>query len=206
EGGQGTLLDVDHGTYPYVTSSNTVSGAVCTGVGIGPTHIDEVIGVVKAYTTRVGNGPLPTEAIGASGDRLRDRGGEYGATTGRPRRCGWLDLPALRYALEINDVDSLALTKADVLCGRDAVPVAVGYRLDGKELEGLPVQADALRRIEPIYEEWPGWSEVSRKAMAPFVTRLEERLGRPVSIISTGRRRSEVILSEPFSSYLEVSR
>ncbi|MCY3760437.1 MAG: adenylosuccinate synthase [Gemmatimonadetes bacterium] len=157
EGAQGTLLDIDHGTYPFVTSSNTTAGGACTGTGIGPTRIDEVIGVTKAYTTRVGNGPFPTELLGREGDRIRELGMEYGATTGRPRRCGWFDATILRRARLVNGLTSLAITRLDILDTVDRLKLCTGYRLEGETVEEFPMDSGALERCTPIYEELPGW-------------------------------------------------
>ncbi len=157
EGAQGTMLDVDHGTYPFVTSSNAVAGGACTGVGVSPLAIDAVVGVTKAYTTRVGRGPFPTELSGDLADYIRDRGGEYGTTTGRPRRVGWLDLPMLRYSTLINGIGYLAMRKLDVLSGLDRVKVAVAYEIDGEEYRVAPPYVDALERARPIYQELEGW-------------------------------------------------
>src|SRR5213594_2140295 len=153
EGAQGALLDVDHGTYPYVTSSNTTAGGAAVGVGIGPTAIDAVLGVVKAYTTRVGNGPLPTEAEPAIAERIRKLGGEFGATTGRPRRCGWFDAAVVRYAVRVNGLGGLAVTKLDVLDSFSEIPVCVGYRLDGEEFDGMPADLERMGRLQPVYEQ-----------------------------------------------------
>jgi adenylosuccinate synthase len=163
EGAQGTLLDVDHGTYPYVTSSSTLAGGACSGAGVGPTSITSVIGIAKAYSTRVGAGPFPTELADETGDRLRDAGAEYGATTGRPRRCGWLDVAALRLAARLNGLAGLAITKLDVLRGLKKIRVCVGYRLDGQVLDEMPVDAEDLLRVEPIYEELEGWDRDTRE-------------------------------------------
>src|SRR4051812_12928815 len=160
EGAQGTLLDIDHGTYPYVTSSNTVAGNAAVGAGLGPTCIHQVIGITKAYTTRVGNGPLPTELNDATGERLRTVGAEYGATTGRPRRCGWLDALVLRYAARVNGLSGLAITKLDVLTGFDKLQIAVAYKLrNGKTVTEFPSDPDLLTEVQPVYEEMPGWKE-----------------------------------------------
>jgi adenylosuccinate synthase len=208
EGAQGTLLDVDHGTYPFVTSSSTVAGGACTGIGIGPTTIDAVIGISKAYATRVGGGPFPTELEGPIGDRLRESGGEYGAVTGRPRRCGWLDVPALRLAVRVNGIGGLALTKLDVLSGVRPVQVCVAYRLDGKLLDELPLDADDILRAEPVYETLDGWSENigairdlddlpvgARK----YLRRIEDLLGIPLYLVSVGPGRAEtIVLKNPF--------
>src|SRR5437764_1051993 len=157
EGAQGALLDVDHGTYPYVTSSNTTAGGAAVGVGIGPTAIDAVLGVVKAYTTRVGNGPLPTEAEPALAERIRELGDEFGATTGRPRRCGWFDAVVVRYAVRVNGLTGLAVTKLDVLDSFSEIPVCVGYRCGGEPLGSMPAEVARLARVEPLYESLPGW-------------------------------------------------
>ncbi|MFO0646243.1 MAG: adenylosuccinate synthase [Polyangiales bacterium] len=201
EGAQGTLLDIDHGTYPFVTSSNTLSGGACTGVGIGPTAIDAVLGITKAYCTRVGNGAFPTELRGAEGDRLREVGEEYGATTGRPRRCGWLDLPALRYAARVNGLTHLAVTKVDVLAGLDSVPVCVSYRIDGRIYEDLPI--DDLEHAEPVFEHWEGWDDSVAKARTiedlprsarRYLVDVEARVGVPIAIVSVGAEREATII------------
>jgi len=202
EGAQGALLDVDHGTYPYVTSSNTTAGGAAVGVGIGPTAIDAVLGVVKAYTTRVGNGPLPTEAEPAVAQRIRELGGEFGATTGRPRRCGWFDAVVVRYAVRVNGLTGLAVTKLDVLDTFAEIPVGVGYRLDGREIDSMPADVETIGRVEPIYEMVPGWqkplSEVRRLADLPpaaraYVDRLQDLAGAPVRYVSVGTRRDQII-------------
>jgi adenylosuccinate synthase len=201
EGAQGTLLDIDHGTYPYVTSSNTIAGAACTGCGIGPTRISEVIGVAKAYTTRVGAGVFPTEVGGELGERLREVGQEYGTTTGRPRRVGWLDIPLLRYAIRISNVDWIALTKLDVLSGLDKIKICVEYEYDGKILKIAPPAVRLLSRVKPIYEEVKGWEKIYEdewrriaekgwealpdEAKA-YVELLEDLLGKPIKLISIG--------------------
>jgi len=201
EGAQGTLLDIDHGTYPYVTSSNTIAGAACTGCGIGPTRISEVIGVAKAYTTRVGAGVFPTEVGGELGERLREVGQEYGTTTGRPRRVGWLDIPLLRYAIRISNVDWIALTKLDVLSGLDKIKICVEYEYDGKILKIAPPAVRLLSRVKPIYEEVKGWEKISEdewRSIAKrgwealpdeakaYVELLEDLLGKPIKLISIG--------------------
>lgn len=202
EGAQGTLLDVDHGTYPYVTSSNPVSGGACIGVGIGPTKITEVIGVLKSYTTRVGEGPFPTELTGELGERLRKAGNEYGATTGRPRRCGWFDAVIARYAVRINGIDSLAVTKLDVLDEFEKIYVCTGYRYNGRVLSEFPSDVKTLTKCEPIYEEFPGWQQPTSDAKSwdelPTVARnyleyLESLTGAPIKIVSVGSRRSQTI-------------
>ncbi len=208
EGAQGALLDVDHGTYPYVTSSSTIAGGACTGAGIGPTQIDAVVGIAKAYATRVGGGPFPTELTGPAGDRLRETGAEFGATTGRPRRCGWLDIPALRLAVRINGMTGLALTKLDVLSGTRPLPVCVAYKLDGRTLEELPLDADDIARAEPVYETFDGWAESVRAARdlddlpagaRRYLSRIEDLLGVPLCLVSVGPGRAEtIVLKNPF--------
>ncbi|MHB1168780.1 MAG: adenylosuccinate synthase [Longimicrobiales bacterium] len=202
EGAQGAMLDVDHGTYPYVTSSSTTAGGAATGVGIGPTRIDSVLGVVKAYTTRVGSGPLPTELTDELGERLREIGGEYGATTGRPRRCGWFDAVVVRYAALVNGLTGLALTKLDVLDEFDEIRICTGYRADGKEYEHFPYDFGVLDRVEPIYETFQGWKSSTSDARTiadlppralEYVHRLEELTGVPVAFVSVGTRREQII-------------
>ena len=202
EGAQGALLDVDHGTYPYVTSSNTTAGGAAVGVGIGPTAIDAVVGVVKAYTTRVGNGPLPTEAEPKVAERIRDLGGEFGATTGRPRRCGWFDAVVVRYAVRVNGLTGLAVTKLDVLDTFAEIPVGVGYRLDGETIDSMPADVETIGRVEPIYERLPGWQKeltgARRLADLPaaaraYVDRLQDLAGAPVRYVSVGTRRDQII-------------
>jgi adenylosuccinate synthase len=205
EGAQGTLLDIDHGTYPYVTSSNASVGGVCTGLGIGPRSIGAVLGVVKAYTTRVGEGPLPTELTGEMGQRLRDSGNEYGAVTGRPRRCGWYDAVAVRYGVRINGLDALALTKLDVLDGLERIDICTSYRCGSRTLTEFPSDIGQLAACEPVYESMPGWSQptkgVRRYGDLPekarhYIARLEEVTGVPAAVISTGSERDETILRE----------
>ncbi|MEP7228475.1 MAG: adenylosuccinate synthase [Gemmatimonadales bacterium] len=202
EGAQGALLDVDHGTYPYVTSSNTTAGGAAVGAGIGPTAINGVLGVVKAYTTRVGNGPLPTEAEGPIEERLRQLGGEFGAVTGRPRRCGWFDATVVRYAARVNGLTGLAVTKLDVLDSFAEIPVGVAYRLDGESCEEVPAEVGALGRVQPIYEVHPGWQQPTgaarRLADLPgaaraYLDRLEALSGVPVRYVSVGTRRDQII-------------
>jgi adenylosuccinate synthase len=210
EGAQGTLLDIDHGTYPFVTSSSPVAGGACTGVGIGPRQIDGVIGVSKAYTTRVGAGPFPTELSDAVGDHLREVGHEYGTTTGRPRRCGWFDGVILRYAARVNSLTSLALTKLDVLTGLPRLKICVGYEYDGQVLKELPYQGTVLTRCQPICEEMDGWTEEISEARAydelppqarAYVARLEELAGIPIDIISVGPEREQtILLRSPFAT------
>jgi adenylosuccinate synthase len=205
EGAQGTLLDIDHGTYPYVTSSNATIGGVCTGLGVGPRAIDGVLGVAKAYTTRVGEGPLPTELTGEIGNRLRESGQEFGAVTGRPRRCGWYDAVAVRYAVRVNGLSALALTKLDVLDGLPELQVCTGYRCHGNTLNEMPGDVAQLAACEPIYETLAGWraptagarryADLPREAQR-YVARLEEITGVPASIISTGSAREDTIIRE----------
>jgi adenylosuccinate synthase len=205
EGAQGTLLDIDHGTYPYVTSSNTTAGGACTGAGIAPSEIGYVLGVAKAYTTRVGAGPFPTELFDAVGESIASRGREFGSTTGRPRRCGWLDLPALRQALLINGVHGLCITKLDVLDHLDRIRVCVEYRLDGAPLSAMPIGAEAMAACTPVYEEFPGWKtstegirdwkDLPDKARS-YLRFIEERAGTRVAIVSTGAERNENVLRE----------
>ncbi len=208
EGAQGTLLDIDHGTYPYVTSSNTTAGGASSGTGIGPSQLHYVLGITKAYTTRVGAGPFPTELFDAVGEQIGTRGKEFGATTGRKRRCGWFDGPALRRAHQINGFTGLCITKLDVLDGLDKIRLCTAYRCDGKMLEAAPSGADALEHCEPVYEDMPGWSEstigvkdynrLPANARA-YLKRLEEVTGTRIDIISTGADRAEtIILRHPF--------
>jgi adenylosuccinate synthase len=205
EGAQGALLDVDHGTYPFVTSSNSTSGGACTGTGVPPTRIDGVLGILKAYSTRVGEGPFPTELDDAFGERLREQGGEFGTTTGRPRRCGWMDLVVARYAKRVNGIGSIALTKLDVLDGLDEIKVCTAYRIDGEEVLDLPADASRFERVEPIYERLPGWSASSVGARSfsdlppnaqAYVRYLEDQLGVGLDLISTGPRREETIVGD----------
>ncbi len=202
EGAQGSLLDVDHGTYPYVTSSNTTSGGAAVGAGIGPTLIHGVLGVVKAYTTRVGNGPLPTEAESPYGERLRELGGEFGAVTGRPRRCGWFDATVVRYAARVNGLTGLAVTKLDVLDSFTEIPVCTGYLLGGERCDEMPAEVEALGRVQPVYERLPGWGrptgEARRLADLPaearaYLDRLQELSGVPARYVSVGTRRDQII-------------
>ncbi len=208
EGAQGTMLDVDHGTYPFVTSSNTVAGNAVVGCGLGPTAVDYVLGISKAYSTRVGGGPYPSELKDDTGERLRKIGGEFGATTGRPRRTGWLDALALRYAARVNGLHGIAMTKLDVLTGFDKVRIAVGYRVDGKVIDEMPSDPELLARAEAVYEDLPGWSEklellrswddLPPRARA-YVKRVQELVGVNVIGLSVGADRGETILLEnPF--------
>lgn len=208
EGAQGTLLDIDQGTYPYVTSSNCTAGGACTGSGVGPRDLDYILGITKAYTTRVGAGPFPTELFDDVGQHLGEKGHEFGATTGRSRRCGWFDGVALRRAAQVNSISGLCITKLDVLDGLEKLQICTSYKYNGEILELPPVGADAIEKCEPIYEEMPGWSEttegVRNKSDLPanaisYLNRLEEVVGVPVDIISTGPERDEtIILRNPY--------
>ncbi len=207
EGGQGTLLDVDHGTYPFVTSSNPTSGGACTGTGVGPTKITRVIGILKAYTTRVGSGPFPTELLDEDGEKLRTIGGEFGVTTGRNRRCGWFDAVIARYATRVNGLTDFFLTKLDVLTGWERIPVCVAYEIDGRRVEELPYSQSDFHHAKPVYEYLPGWSEnisgaktvadLPKNAQA-YVKALEEMSGAPISAIGVGPGRTETIEVNPF--------
>jgi adenylosuccinate synthase len=202
EGAQGALLDLDHGTYPYVTSSTTTAAGAATGVGIGPTRIDSVLGVVKAYTTRVGSGPLPTEIPPPLGDRLRELGGEYGATTGRPRRCGWFDAVVVRYAAQINGLTGLAITKLDVLDTLDEIQICTGYDGQAGPCEHFPYDLKVLEHARPVYETLPGWKTSTADARSiealpsrarAYLHRLEELTGVPIAFVSVGTRRDQII-------------
>ncbi len=208
EGAQGALLDVDHGTYPFVTSSNTLAGAACAGSGCGPTAIDYVLGIAKAYTTRVGAGPFPTELFNDDGDHLGKRGNEFGATTGRKRRCGWFDAVSMRRVAYLNSMTGLCLTKIDVMDGLDTVKICMAYELDGKRLDSTPATAAELERCKPVYEEMPGWQESTADAATfadlpanaqAYIKRLEDIVKVPVDIISTGpEREKNIIINNPF--------
>ena len=202
EGGQGTLLDVDHGTYPFVTSSNPTAGGACAGSGIGPTKITGVVGILKAYTTRVGSGPFPTELLDEDGEKLRTIGGERGVTTGRPRRCGWFDAPIARYATRINGLTDIFLTKLDVLTGWEKIPVCVAYEIDGKRTEELPMTQTEFHHAKPIYEMLPGWTEDISGAKTlddlpanarSYIKYLEEISGAPISAVGVGQDRNATI-------------
>jgi adenylosuccinate synthase len=205
EGAQGTLLDVDHGTYPYVTSSNATAGGACTGLGVGPTKISKVLGVSKAYTTRVGSGPFPTEIKDSLGDMLREKGGEYGATTGRPRRCGWLDMVVLRHSVRINGLTGLAITKLDVLDGLKTIKICTSYKYKGKIYKDLPKEINIIEECKPQYKEFEGWDTITvgtrnftklPKAAQKYIKEIENMSGVKVSIISTGQKRDEIIKIE----------
>ena len=210
EGAQGTMLDVDHGTYPFVTSSNTVAANAATGTGVGPTAIDEVIGIAKAYSTRVGGGPYPTEQKGPVGEELRRIGQEFGATTGRPRRTGWFDAVAMRYAARVNGLHGLAIMKLDVLSGFPELLISVAYKLDGKTIDEMPGDPEDLERCEPVYESLPGWTEALKgvrswdglpAAARSYVKRLEVLTGVPVIAVSVGPDREEtILLRNPFAA------
>ncbi len=205
EGAQGTFLDVDHGTYPFVTSSNTMAGGVCAGCGVGPVKIDKIIGIVKAYTTRVGSGPFPTELLDETGRLLRKEGSEFGATTGRPRRCGWFDAVLVRQAVRLNGITSLAITKLDVLDQLETIKIAVGYRTrNGQTLTELPPVYE--KGMVPIYEEHPGWQCSTKditeydklpEALISYLNRISELVGAPVSLVSVGPKREETIVCDP---------
>ena len=203
EGAQGTFLDIDHGTYPFVTSSNCVAGAVCTGSGIGPTKIDRVIGITKAYTTRVGSGPFPTEPTDETGEQLRKAGAEFGATTGRPRRCGWLDAVLLREAVTVNGLTDLAINKLDILSGFDEIKICTAYDIDGKVTEDFPMTLAEAERAKPVYETMPGWSEDVRGLTSieqfpdnarRYIERIEALAEIPAALLSVGPGREETII------------
>jgi adenylosuccinate synthase len=209
EGAQGTLLDVDLGTYPFVTSSSTCAGGAYTGTGVGPRSIHEIIGISKAYVTRVGSGPFPTELTEETGEKLRQNGHEFGATTGRPRRCGWFDAMVLRYAVRVNGLTGIALTKLDVLDNFETIRICTGYTHQGKVLEELPTNLEAFAQCQPVYEEVPGWmtdisaarsfDQLPEKAQS-YVRRLEQLVGCPIVLVSVGPRRDQTIsLKNPFA-------
>ena len=207
EGAQGTLLDLDHGTYPFVTSSSTIAAGACQSTGIGPSKIDRVVGISKAYATRVGAGPFPTELHGDAAEALRQAGGEFGATTGRPRRCGWLDLPALRLGVRLSGMDGVALTKLDVLAGLPEVRVCVAYKLDGKELDEVPTDVDDIARAEPVYASYPGWGSLKGirqfddlpESARQYVDTVQRLAGVPFYLVSVGPDRAEtIVLRDPF--------
>ena len=214
EGAQGTMLDIDHGTYPFVTSSSATSGGAVIGTGVAPTAIDRVIGVTKAYCTRVGEGPFPSEAHDAMGEQLRARGNEFGAVTGRPRRCGWLDLPLLRYSVMINGISWLVVTKLDVLDELPEIPICIQYKIDGKETAEIPAQDSGYKKIEPIYEKMPGWKistqgirsmEKLPKAARAYLAFVEKETGARVGMVSTGPDREQTILVEEFAAELKAA-
>src|SRR5476651_724400 len=209
EGAQGSLLDIDHGTYPYVTSSNTTAGGVATGSGVGPMFLDYILGITKAYTTRVGSGPFPTELFDEVGAHLAKQGHEFGATTGRARRCGWFDAVILRRAIDVNSISGLCLTKLDVLDGLETINICVGYKNENGAVIDAPTDADSYIGLEPVYEEMPGWTESTLgaktleelpQAARAYIKRVEELVGAPIDIISTGPDRNEtIVLRHPFA-------
>jgi adenylosuccinate synthase len=214
EGAQATLLDIDHGSYPFVTSSSATAGGALTGLGVPPTRVDGVLGIAKAYTTRVGAGPLPSEIGGALEESIRERGGEYGANTGRPRRCGWFDAVVVRYAVRVNGLDAIALTKLDVLDHLAEIRLCTGYRFEGRTLEELPADPDVFERCEPVYETLPGWSEPTTRVREfqelpagaqRYVERIAEAVGCEVGIVSTGPDRLDTIFraSSPIAGWFE---
>ncbi len=203
EGAQGTMLDVDHGTYPFVTSSNPTAGGACTGLGIGPTRIDKVTGIVKAYTTRVGMGPFPTEFDKEYGDYFRDLGGEFGSTTGRPRRCGWFDAVVVNHAVRINGLDSLVITKLDVLDTIPEIKICTGYKIDGKVIRNYPAEIDIQEKIVPIYETFPGWMTSTKEILnykdlpenaKLYLDRISDLTDTPIEIVSVGSKRRQTII------------
>jgi adenylosuccinate synthase len=210
EGAQGTLLDVDHGTYPYVTSSSTITGGACSGSGVGPQHIQQVIGISKAYTTRVGSGPFPTELDGPEGETLRREGAEFGATTGRSRRCGWFDAVGVRHAVRMNGLTGIALTKLDVLTGFKRIPICTAYRYEGKTIDEFPASSKVMHGAQPVYEEMDGWDvslDNARKlsdlpaAAQKYVRRIEEVVGTKIILVSVGPGREQtILLKNPFEN------
>jgi adenylosuccinate synthase len=203
EGAQGTMLDIDHGTYPFVTSSSAAAGGACTGTGIAPTRIGGIVGVSKAYITRVGGGPFPSEALDGHGEQIRKAGNEFGSVTGRPRRCGWFDVPLLRYTATVNGFDTLIITKLDVLDGLAEIKICVGYRLDGRDIPEMPARVEDLQRVEPVYESMAGWRESTHGATRyeelpatarDYVRRLEEATGVEVGCVSTGPERNQTMV------------
>jgi adenylosuccinate synthase len=205
EGAQGTLLDIDHGTYPFVTSSPTIAGGACTGAGVGPKKISEIIGVAKAYTTRVGSGPFPTEVNEGMGDFLREKGHEYGTTTGRPRRCGWLDVPILRYSIMLNSIDKIALTKLDVLSGLDEIKICTGYEYEGQLYQEIPPHQTIMHNCKPVYISMKGWKEDITavkdflglpQATKNYISEIEKLIKVPLSMISVGPERSQIIIRD----------
>ena len=203
EGAQGSMLDIDHGTYPYVTSSNTVAGSACAGAGVGPEKLNYVLGITKAYCTRVGEGPFPTELLDETGELLRRKGNEFGAVTGRPRRCGWLDTAVVKYAAMLNSLDYLAITRLDILDDLDTIKICTGYKYKGQQLKEYPASLDVLENVEPIYEDMPGWkTSISNcksydelpEAARHYVERISELVGVPLGIVSVGPNRSQTII------------
>ncbi|PIX25079.1 MAG: adenylosuccinate synthase, partial [Deltaproteobacteria bacterium CG_4_8_14_3_um_filter_45_9] len=213
EGAQGALLDLDHGTYPYVTASNTLAGNACAGSGIGPTMINSVIGIAKAYTTRVGEGPFPTELQDEVGEKIRQKGGEYGATTGRPRRCGWFDAVVVNHSIRVNGIREIVITKLDVLNDFDTINICVGYRMDGKVLYHFPSNLEILKYSEPVYEELRGWKTEIKGAKnfkdlptntRRYLKRIEKLIGTKITMISVGSERDETV--EVKNPFLKKSR
>jgi adenylosuccinate synthase len=213
EGAQGTMLDIDHGTYPFVTSSSSTAGGAVTGTGVGPTSIRTVIGVTKAYVTRVGEGPFPTEILDESGELLRARGQEYGAVTGRPRRCGWLDLPLLRYSNQVNGTEWLVVTKLDVLDDQDEIPVCTGYKIDGRLVDTMPADVRGLESIRPVYAKLRGWKQSTEgtrsfEALPPaareYLRFLERESGAKIGMVSTGPDREQTMLLPEFEAALDA--
>jgi adenylosuccinate synthase len=211
EGAQGTMLDIDHGTYPFVTSSSATSGGAVIGTGVAPTSISEVLGLTKAYCTRVGSGPFPTELHDATGELIRKRGNEFGAVTGRPRRCGWIDLPLLRYAVMINGISWLVVTKLDVLDELAELPVCTGYKINGKATEEIPAQASGYDAIEPVYRTMPGWNTSTLgitqfdklpQAAREYLAFVEKETGARIGMVSTGPDREQTIITDEFSAAL----
>jgi adenylosuccinate synthase len=212
EGAQGTMLDIDHGTYPFVTSSSSTAGGAATGTGVGPTNIGTVIGVTKAYVTRVGEGPFPTEIKDAAGDQLRARGKEYGAVTGRPRRCGWLDIPLLRYSNQVNGAEWLVVTKLDVLDELEEIPICVGYEIEGKVTNEVPADAQGMERIKPVYTKLKGWRSSTEgirefdklpSAAKEYLRFQERESGAKIGMVSTGPDRDQTMLLPEFAEALE---
>jgi len=202
EGAQGTLLDLDHGTYPFVTSSSAAAGGACTGTGVGPSRIGGVVGIAKAYATRVGSGPFPTEALGAEGEKIRERGGEYGAVTGRPRRCGWFDVPAARYVARLNHLRALVVTKLDILDHLDEIPVGMEYECDGRRFADFPPDIETLEQLKVHYRMVPGWQQptfgLKDYARLPAKARdylrfLADQVGVEIAMVSTGPQRDQTI-------------
>jgi adenylosuccinate synthase len=212
EGAQGTMLDIDHGTYPFVTSSSATAGGAATGTGVGPTAIGTVISVTKAYVTRVGGGPFPTEIHDAAGEELRARGNEYGAVTGRPRRCGWLDIPLLRYSNQVNGAEWLVITKLDVLDTLEEIPICVGYEIDGKVTDEIPADVDGLERVKPVYTTLKGWSESTEgitefgrlpQAAQEYLRFQERESGARIGMVSTGPDREQTMVLPEFAAALD---
>jgi len=213
EGAQGTMLDIDHGTYPFVTSSSATAGGAATGTGVGPTAIGTVISVTKAYVTRVGEGPFPTEIEGAAGEELRARGNEYGAVTGRPRRCGWLDIPLLRYSNQVNGAEWLVVTKLDVLDTLAEIPICVGYEIDGKVTDEIPADVEGLEQVKPRYTTLKGWQEPTEgitefeklpRAAKEYLRFQERESGARIGMVSTGPDRDQTMVLDDFAAALDT--